>query len=477
MIAVGGVSKWFGETHALTDISLSVEPGLVTALVGENGSGKSTLLRTLVGELKADKGSITWGGKPYSPGDERVFLVHQELALCPHLSVGENIFLGKFGSGMLSPTDLQAKAHGVLTELGYPDLDPAETVNRLPISLRQVVEIARAQARNAEVILYDEPTSSLTRQDIARLFDLIRRQKEQGKSILYVSHFLDEVREIADRIVVLRDGYLVSQGAMVDLPDDEIVRLMVGREVKDMFPRSERTAGEVVLTAESIEGSRGLPKSTTMSLRRGMVLGISGLNGSGRTELLRALMGLDKTKSGTVQVCGMRVRSVAQRLRIGMGMVSEDRKAEGLALNLSIEENITMARRWSPWIRPKEIRDRAEAAASEFAVKCSSYGQVIGHLSGGNQQKAAIARLLDAECDILLLDEPTRGIDVGSKAAIYQQIDRLALQGKAILLVSSYLPELLGVCDQIAVMNRGVLSQFVPAQSATQESLMELSVR
>lgn len=483
MLQISEVGKRFGSTVALTDVSFRVSAGEVCAVVGENGSGKSTLMRILAGEERPDSGQLFLDGKPYQPRqpldarDAGVGLIHQELALCGHMTVFENIFLGQ-ESTVVRPRERAAQAHQLLTSLGFPEIDAEARVSELPISQRQIVEIARAAGSDARVILFDEPTSSLTESDIAKLFALIRRLREQGKAIIYISHFLDEVREVADRVVVLRDGQKVAESEIDSITNEQIVAHMVGRDIADLYPRSPRSAGELLLEVKQLSGVQSKPRDVHLTLRRGEVVGIAGLNGSGRTELLRTIFGLRRATTGVVTHDGKRVQLHPESAwGGGMGLVSEDRKTEGLALSMSIAENLTLPRKDGFRHSPSQTATRAEGWSQRMRVKCRDVNQRIGELSGGNQQKVAIARLLDAECDVLLLDEPTRGIDVGSKAEIYQLIDDLANQGKAILLVSSYLPELLGTCDRIAVMNRGQLSEPIDVSKLDQEKLMEMCVQ
>jgi ribose transport system ATP-binding protein len=464
-------------------VSLQIRPGEVLAIAGENGSGKSTLMRILSGEEIQDTGVLILNELPYHPRNPQdalnsgVSLVHQELALCPHMTVAENIFLGQMGKGGFSPKQAEEKARPILASLGYADLDPAKLVRELSISLQQVVEIARTQAVNSNYVLLDEPTSSLTKADIRNLFELVKRLKGQGKAIVYISHFLDELREIADRIVILRDGQLVHQGLMSDLTESEIIHHMVGREMNELFPRSERHLGEVILDVKSLTGAKNKPNNSTFEVHRGEVCGIAGLNGAGRTELLRSIFSLDEIRSGQISVGSSSPMDIRNAWQLGAGFVSEDRKEEGLALNMSIAENLTLPGRKGWRFSSSKNEEEAKGYATKLRVKARTVQQNISELSGGNQQKVAIARLLHSGCEVLILDEPTRGIDIGSKAEIYELIDGLAKDGKAVLIVSSYLPELLGICDRIAVMNRGILSDFVPVAETNQEKLMELCVQ
>ncbi|GAB6165446.1 sugar ABC transporter ATP-binding protein [Thermostilla marina] len=490
-LVMRGIKKAFGATQALRGVEIHVRPGEVHALVGENGAGKSTLMKVLSGAHKADAGEMFLDGKPFEPANpldarrQGVAMIYQELSLAPHLTVMENIFLGVEPTrrGLLDWKTLRRKAEDALAQLRTDEIRPDVEVSRLSIANQQMVEIARALALDAKVVVLDEPTSSLTQRDVRRLFDLISRLKAQGLSIVYISHFLEEVQEISDRFTVLRDGETVGTGITAETSADEIVTMMVGREVSDLYPHSQREFGEVLLELDGLCGIEK-PKDARLTLRRGEILGIAGLVGAGRTELMRAVFGLDPVVSGKVSVAGnTQPATPALRWRQGVGMVSEDRKAEGLALELSIADNVTLPKLdgLGPW---RLVTPGRQAAASRrwidaIPIKCRSPFQSVVDLSGGNQQKVAIARLLHAEVDVLLLDEPTRGIDVGAKAQIYRLIDELAKgdpaegrKPKAVLMVSSYLPELMGLCDTIAVMCRGRIADVRPTAEWTEHELM-----
>ena len=474
-----GVHKRFGATVALDGVDLEVAAGEVLALVGENGAGKSTLMKVLSGAHKPDRGEMFIDGRPYQPRhplDARragVAMIYQELSLARHLSVMENILLGMEPTRgpLLDRRKIRAAARDALATLGRSDISPDAPVERLSVAEQQLVEIGRAVAVGCRVLVLDEPTSSLARGDIERLFELVRRLKSQGHAIVYISHFLEEVKEISDRFTVLRDGRSVGGGPTATADVGQIITMMVGRQVEDLYPRSARAAGETVLEVTDLAGSRK-PARASLSLRRGEVLGVAGLVGAGRTELLRTLFGLQHVRSGAVRVAAyVGPGSPARRWAQGMGMVSEDRKGEGLALALTIGDNLTLSN------LPILTSPSAQAGSSrpwieKLGIRCRSPGQPVADLSGGNQQKVAFARLLHHDVDVLLLDEPTRGIDVGSKAEIYRAIDELAARGKAVLMVSSYLPELLGVCDRIAVMCRGVLGPARRVEDVTEHQIM-----
>jgi ribose transport system ATP-binding protein len=483
-----GIRKRFGATVALDGVSLSVGAGEVHALVGQNGAGKSTLMKVLSGAHSADDGEMLLDGERYAPrnpleGRKRgVAMIYQELSLAPHLTVAENVLLGMepAGGGILKWGEMKARARAALGALGYGGLDVTRGVMGLSPATQQIIEIARALAIGCRVLVLDEPTSSLTQQDVGAMFEVIRRLKGQGKAIVYISHFLEEVRTIADGFTVLRDGKTVGGGDAKTTSARNIVELMVGRNVEQLYPRSMRQRGEAVLEVRNVSG-RTKPADASVVLHRGEVLGIAGLIGAGRTELLRAVFGLDRLIAGEVRVAtneGRRFDLTQPRAmwEAGVGMLSEDRKTEGLALGMSIADNLTMSdleRVGSAgFVWPGRQRAEATRWARALEVKCRDVGQAVGDLSGGNQQKVAIARLLHHDVDVLLLDEPTRGIDVGSKAAIYRLIDELAAEGKGVLVVSSYFPELLGICDRIAVMSRGVLGPAKEVGAWTEHGLV-----
>jgi ribose transport system ATP-binding protein len=487
-ITAKNVRKAFGPTVALGGVSFSVPPGQVHALIGENGAGKSTLMNILAGATALDSGELSLDGAPYrpsSPIDARrsgVAMVHQELSLCPHLTVEDNIALGAEPSrfGIVRRALSRRLAEEALARVSDPrggDLRPESRVGDLSPADQQLVEIARALSQSScRVLILDEPTSSLAADDVARLFSVIRALKGGGLAIIYISHFLEEVREVADAFTVLRDGSAVGTGAMTGAKIADIVGMMAGREVTELFPRSPRVRGDVALEVRDLDATKK-PIGASFELRRGEVLGLAGLVGAGRTELARAIFGLDRVKSGSVKVLGaVGPSSPAARIRQGMGFVSEDRKGEGLATALSIADNLTLPklRGLGPFgiVQPTRQRAASRRWIDRLGIRATDPGQRVAELSGGNQQKVALARLLYQDADVFLLDEPTRGIDVASKAQIYALIDELAVSGKAILVISSYLPELFGVCDRIAVMRKGRLGPARPVGELTEHGVL-----
>lgn len=488
-----GVARSFGATRALESVDLTVRPGEVHALIGENGAGKSTLMNILAGALRPDAGRITLFGQPFAPASTLearragVALIHQELSLCPHLTVAENIVLGAESArwGWIDREGCRKRSLDLLEHFSHPDIQPDRVVGELPVAARQVVEICRALSAKARVVLMDEPTSSLQRTDVERLFALIGRLRATGIAVVYISHFLEEVREIADRYTVLRDGRSVDTGEIRAVTDDHLIREMVGRSMDGLFPaRSRRVDGEVVLRVTDLFAPPAVRRAS-FELRRGEILGIAGLMGSGRTEMVRALYGLAGAAGGSVSVGddaeSLGAATPSRRLRQGIGYLSEDRKSEGLALPLSVADNLTLTRmrsvtRLGGWLDRRRQHRVASDCIESMAIRARSPGQAVRTLSGGNQQKVVLGRLIHQQADVLLLDEPTRGIDIGSKAKVYETIAAAANDGKAILMISSYLPELFGMCDRLAVMSRGILSPTRPIDEWTPESVLAAAI-
>ena len=493
MLTLSDIRKHFGATRALDGVTLDIRPGRVHALVGENGAGKSTLMHVIAGGHAPDGGTMTIDGAAYRPSgplaarQAGIALIHQELSLCDHLTVAENILLGREPrrGGRYDRAAARAEAARVLAPFHHPELHPDRLTRDLPIAARQVVEICRALSANARVVLMDEPTSSLPREDVTRLFDLVRRLRDDGVAVVYISHFLEEVRELADDVSVLRDGRTVWTGPVGELDNAQIIGHMVGRDVADLFPARRRPPAETVRMAVADVSVAGRVHGATLQVRAGEVLGIAGLVGAGRTELLRGLMGLEtRPVSGRLSVDGrdvpLHTRAPWQRLAAGLGYLSEDRKGEGLTLPMSLADNMTCTRYGTVSRRGVIDGPRQSAAGQKWLerlrIKARTPAQPVRTLSGGNQQKIALARLLHQEAATWLLDEPTRGVDVGSKVQLYEAIAAAADDGCAVLLVSSYLPELFGLCDSLAVMCRGRLTAARPLREWTPERVMAAAI-
>ena len=487
-LSMQGITKRFGPTRALNGVSLSVSRGEVLALIGENGAGKSTLMKVLSGAHRADAGSMALDGAPYRPSGPHqaraagVAMIYQELNLAADLTVADNIMLGceMHRLGWLKRSRQRDRVAGALDLLGHPELTPETPVGKLSVGARQLVEIARALVTEPKVIVFDEPTSSLSAHDVEHLFQIIGRLRDAGLGIIYISHFLEELRRIADRYTVLRDGAAVGSGVLCEASESEIISMMVGRSVDELFPAVAHTPGDVLLSLEGLSGVKS-PQDVTLTVRRGEILGIAGLVGAGRTELLRCVFGLDRVRRGAVRVAGvLHGSNAAAGIRAGLGLVSEDRKGEGLALARSIADNLTLSR-LKPYSRLGWLNlSRRETAVRHWMrrleIKARAPEQAVGELSGGNQQKVAIARVLHQEAEVFLLDEPTRGIDVGAKVEIYRSMGQLAAEGKAVIFVSSYLPELLAVCDRVAVMARGQVRAVRSSDQWTEESAMACAI-
>jgi len=479
-----GVDKAFGATVALSGAHLRVEAGEVRALIGENGAGKSTLMRILSGVETADAGTIRIAGQLFSPGNPQqareggIAMVHQELAVVEDLSVEENLLLGRepSGGGLFLPGRMRDRVLSSLALLGREEIQPSTPVSQLSVAARQLVEIARALVHDAPVIVFDEPTSSLGSQDIEHLFEVIGRLRQDGRAVVYISHFLEEVQSVADTWTVLRDGEVVGEGLISETTTEDLVSQMIGRQLEEMYPQVPRQRGDVLIEVRDLKTRTGL-RGADLTVHRGDVLGIAGLVGSGRSELLRGIYGLDTIESGSVELLGKPHRpDPTASIQGGVGLASEDRKEEGLAVDLSVATNLTLgsfsARHFFSILGLGKEREQVEVWIDRFGIRTWGPDQSVRTLSGGNQQKVALARLLHLDVDAVLLDEPTRGIDVGSKAEIYRWIGELAAQDKGVVVVSSSMQELLGICDRIQVMHRGVLGTARPVEKWDEHSLM-----
>jgi ribose transport system ATP-binding protein len=477
------LNKTFPGVNALRDVSFEVRAGDVHCLVGENGAGKSTLIKILAGAQLADSGRILLSGKPivsHSPHEAQghgLSFIFQELNVVNQLTVADNLTLGRERAGARWNRNAEMTfAREQLARLGL-DIDPRTPMSKLSVAQKQMVEIARALSTNAQIIVMDEPSAPLTDHELETLFQTIARLKAEGVTIIYVSHRLAEIFNIGDRYTVLRDGQHVSTGDIKDLTPAGLVRLMVGRDLKESFPRTEREVGEPLLVLSNVSRGRAL-QDISLTLRAGEIVGVAGLAGAGRTELARLIFGADPADTGAVWVAGKDVRMRSPRLAIsrGIGLVPEERRTQGIVGAMDVGENITLA-------APKKIakmglvmsgraRNLAQHYVDNLRIKTPSLKQKIRNLSGGNQQKCVVARWLATDSKVLLLDEPTRGIDVGAKAEIFAIMDQLACEGRAILMLSSEMEELLGMSDRILVMNRGRLVADLPRDEATQELIL-----
>jgi ABC-type sugar transport system ATPase subunit len=489
ILTITGVGKAFPNVKALTGLDLDVRPGEVMAIVGENGAGKSTLLKILCGDYRLDEGKVVLDGHDMShvgPLEARKAgfrLVRQEPEIVPHISAAENIFIGEWPSrGMRVDFDsMLQRATAMLRDIGFLEfLDPALEGSMLSPAQKHIVEISRALKDGVKVIAFDEPTSSLTGEETDRLFKLIRNLAARGLGVIYVSHRLHEVMEISDRVAILRDGHLVSVLQTSKCKVEEVVRLMVGRDLSNGFVRKETTRENVVLAVEGL--SSPWHRNISFDIRAGEIVGFAGLVGAGRTELAKVIFGALPKDAGAISIDGSKVaiRSPSDAIAANIGFAPEDRKGEGLILVRSVLENASMAILSSlarfGVLNQARVANRIDPYIKSLEVKTPSLDQEVGKLSGGNQQKVVLARWLAAEPKLLILDEPTRAVDVGAKAEIYRLIDRLAAQGIAIMLISSELPELLGLSDRIIVMEGGRISEPVHKSNASEEIILELAL-
>ncbi|HSE36371.1 MAG TPA: sugar ABC transporter ATP-binding protein [Blastocatellia bacterium] len=482
-----GITKSFAGNTVLSDVSLSAAAGEVHALVGENGAGKSTLMKILAGVYQPDAGQTLIEGTPKEfsrPADalrQGIAMIYQELSLAGRLSVADNIFLGREPLAfaplrLINQREINERAGRVLAGYGF-DIDPRCRVDRLDAADRQLVEITRATLEATRVLVMDEPTSSLTAGEVGDLFRLIRDLKSRGIAIIYISHRLEELESIADRLTILRDGRVVYSGVWGEIPTAAIVRHMAGRELKEVFPARRSEPGETRLRVDGLSRA-GKFSGITFEARAGEVVGIAGLAGAGRSDLLETIFGARKTDSGEVLVNGVRLHALRPDRAVvhGLGLLTEDRKQGGLCLNLSLAHNLTLANVRALVKTWRLDRKREGKAARGFIdrlhIRPADPARVVARLSGGNQQKVLLGRWLFANSKVFLLDEPTRGVDVAARSEIYRAINELVEAGAAVVMVSSDLPELLGMADRILVMRRGRLVAELDAKSATQDVVL-----
>jgi ABC-type sugar transport system ATPase subunit len=489
LLTVVDVDKSFPGVRALNRVSLSIRKGEVMALVGENGAGKSTLMNILSGIHQKDAGSIRFDGRemhvtcPLDSQKLGISIIHQELNLIPHFSVAENIFVGREKRNSLLLFDKKKtleESRSLLSQVGL-DVDPRTLVMDLSIAQRQMVEVAKALAYNAKLIVMDEPTSSLSDREIDRLLSIVRDLRGKGVSVIFISHKLDEVLAIADRITVLRDGEVIGTLEAKGCTENNLIQMMVGREITNIFPKLETELGNVIFEARDFSAGKRFSR-VNLSLRRGEILGLAGLVGAGRSELLQAIFGIDPCDSGEVFIEGAKVtiRSPQDAIRLGIGFVPEDRKLKGLLLGMAVKDNVTLASlenvsRYGVLNFGRE-RSVAESFIEKLSIKTSDYKQQALHLSGGNQQKVVLSKWLAIKPRILFVDEPTRGVDVGAKKKIHALLSRLTQEGVSIIMVSSELPEILGMSDRIIVMHEGEVKGEVLRKDATQQLILTMAL-
>lgn len=487
ILVLRGIRKSFGPTEVLHGIDLEVHAGEVVALLGENGAGKSTVSNIISGTILPSEGEMTWLGASFEPSSPReainagIGMIHQELLLLPHLSIAENIFVGRYPMkyGRVDRREMEVRAHRGLERLGL-DISPRRVVEGLSTANQQLIEIAKALTLDAKLLILDEPTAALGSEESELLFKQIDQLKSQGVGIIYISHRLEDIKKIADRIVVLRDGHKVQDFDNADVPVRTIVESMVGRSIEQIFPPLPVPKDEIVFEVSDLTSVAGRFSDISFSVRRGEIFGISGLVGAGRTELVRAIAGIDKIQSGTVKLDGENItpRTPRDAIKRGVVLVPEDRKQQGLVLIHSIQENLAYSNFESVsaagWVIGSRIRKFAAQNIGTFGVKGKGH-QNVDEMSGGNQQKVVLAKWLARNPRVVLLDEPTRGIDVGARTAIYELIHGLAEDGLAVIVVSSDLEEVLGVSNRILVMASGRQSGILDHHDANDVSVMELA--
>lgn len=485
------ITKSFGGVRALTGVSLRVKKGEIHALLGENGAGKSTLMKILSGAYQKDGGEILIDGKPVkidSPRESKnngVAVIYQELMLAPHLTVAENIFIDNLANGsvFINWKKLREETNKLLGSLGFDDINPNAVCGELSVAYQQVVEICKNLSRNAKILVLDEPTSVLTFKETEHLFDILNHLKEQGISIIYISHRLEEIFRICDTITVIKDGAYVDTVKTKEIDKNSLVKLMVGREMTDMFPERKAKIGDVVLKAEGICSGTSV-QNVSFEVRAGEVLGFSGLVGAGRTETMRAIFGADKMDSGKVTFLGEEVhfKNPKAAVRKKLGMLPEDRKVQGLLLEQSIRINTTLTcmdkitDKSRCIILHRKEKDFVKEILSKIRTKYASTEDDVSSLSGGNQQKIALSKWIAANCKCIIFDEPTRGVDVGAKVEIYNVMNQCAAEGVAVIMISSEMPEIIGMCDRAIVMSRGRVTGELSRDELTENNMIKLAM-
>lgn len=490
LLQVRNLSKSFVGVKALDQVQLDLKKGEVHAVMGENGAGKSTFMKILMGLLSPDSGEIWLEGDILKNADVNetlkrgISMIHQEMLVVPELTVAQNIFLGREKTNWLpfwlDDTHTNAQAEAILQQMGV-DIAPTTLLKHLSVAEMQMVEIAKAISNNAKVIIMDEPTSAISDKEVATLFKIIKDLKQQGVGILYISHKMDEIFQISDTITVLRDGQYIGTKPASDLDQPTLISMMVGREITNLFPEIVPSKGDVVLSVKQLT-RQGVFSDITFEVRKGEVLGLAGLMGAGRTEVARAIFGLDRYDSGEIQLNGqtVRVQSPAEAIALGIGYVSEDRKGLGFIPAMTIQDNITLSslpqHAKAGWVMTDSEATVATRMMQNLRIKATGAAQKVSHLSGGNQQKVVIAKVLQAAPDVVILDEPTRGIDIGAKFEIYKLINELTAQGIAVVMISSELPEILGLSHRILVLSKGKQTALLSTTEATQDMIMKFAM-
>ncbi|MDF2611796.1 MAG: lantibiotic transporter permease [Lachnospiraceae bacterium] len=489
-VEMNNITKHFGGVKALTDVTFKINKGEIHALIGENGAGKSTLMKILSGAYQKDAGQILIEGKeakitsPKEAKDLGIAVIYQEFMLAPDLTVAENIFIDKMvDSGMLiNWKALKVKAKEQLIKLGFDDIDPGTKVENLSVAYQQVVEICKCLTRNSKVLVLDEPTAVLTFSEIEKLFAVIRQLKADGVSIVYISHRLEEIFQLSDNITVLKDGQFVATVPTASINKEKLVTMMVGREITQMFPKRNAKIGKEILRVENLNAG-GLVKDVSFSVKEGEVVGFSGLVGAGRTETMRAIFGADRIDSGKIVYFGeeIRFKSPKQSIKKGFGLLPEDRKKQGLLLEQSIRMNTTLAsmhkvKNKLDIINHKKEKDYVKQLLASISTKYGSSEDNVNSLSGGNQQKIALAKWLSADCKCIVFDEPTRGVDVGAKTEIYKVMNTLAEQGVGIIMISSEMTEIIGMCDRAIIMRQGSIAGEVDKTELNENSLIKFAM-
>lgn len=487
LFSMKDINKSFGPVEVLKNVQLEVEKGEIHALMGENGAGKSTLMNILGGVIQKDSGEILFGNQmienhsPQIAKDLGIGFVHQEFNLAESLTVAENIYMGRLPYkneklGIVDYKKLHDNTEYYLNMLGV-NIKPTDVVYKLSTASKQMIEIAKALSLNAKVIIFDEPTTSLSDKDVEVLFVIINALKQKGISSVYISHRMEEIHQLCDRITILRDGQYISTDNVKDLTDQEIIKKLVGRNLDNLYPERNVEVGEITLEVKNLSDTKGAVKNVSFNVRKGEVVGFAGLVGSGRTELMRLVFGADPVESGEIFVKGQKVniKSPVEAINNGICLLTEDRKNQGVALGLSIKDNINMTALKSNIINHKEVKKKVDELVENLQIKISSVDKPVSSLSGGNQQKVVLAKWLNTSNDIYIFDEPTKGIDIGAKSEIYAIINQLVADGKAVIIVSSEIPELLGTVDRTYVLNEGRLTGELSIEESTQEKIMELA--